>query len=137
MCMCIYIYIYIYMYMYICVYMYLCIDIHVYMCNICVCEYMKPKSPNRRRERVHGGRGRQLPGGQPGCKQTRPVGLFLLRRDPQVLPSNLPRIPEIFHESPEATLVDKMSVYRGTSLIRKRTPQGPYHRPMPRVLRGS
>jgi len=24
--------------------------------------------------------------------------------------------------------------YRGTSLIRKRTPLGPYHRPMPRVL---
>ena len=27
--------------------------------------------------------------------------------------------------------------YRGTSLIRKRTPIGPYHRPMPRVLGGS
>ena len=27
--------------------------------------------------------------------------------------------------------------YRGTSLIRKRTPLGPYRRPMPRVLGGS
>ena len=27
--------------------------------------------------------------------------------------------------------------YRGASLIRKRTPLGPYRRPMPRVLRGS
>ena len=27
--------------------------------------------------------------------------------------------------------------YRGTSLIRKRTPLGPYRRPMPRVLEGS
>jgi len=27
--------------------------------------------------------------------------------------------------------------YRGTSLIRKRTPLGPYHRHVPRVLRGS
>ena len=27
--------------------------------------------------------------------------------------------------------------YRGTSLVRKRTPLGPYRRPMPRVLRGS
>ena len=27
--------------------------------------------------------------------------------------------------------------YRGTSLIRKRTPPGPYRRPMPKVLRGS
>ena len=28
-------------------------------------------------------------------------------------------------------------IYRGTSLTRKRTPLGPYHRPMPRVLGGS
>ena len=28
-------------------------------------------------------------------------------------------------------------VYRGTSLTRKRTPLGPYRRPMPRVLGGS
>ena len=27
--------------------------------------------------------------------------------------------------------------YRGTSLTRKRTPLGPYHRPMSRVLGGS
>ena len=27
-------------------------------------------------------------------------------------------------------------MYRGTSLIRKRTPLGPYRRPMPRVLGG-
>jgi len=27
-----------------------------------------------------------------------------------------------------------LSAYRGTSLIRKHTPLGPYHRPMPRVL---
>ena len=27
--------------------------------------------------------------------------------------------------------------YRGTSLARKRTPQGPYRRPVPRVPRGS
>ena len=27
--------------------------------------------------------------------------------------------------------------YRGTSLIRKRNPLGPYRRPMPRVLEGS
>ena len=27
--------------------------------------------------------------------------------------------------------------YRGTSLIRKRTPLGPYRRPMPKVLGGS
>ena len=27
-------------------------------------------------------------------------------------------------------------VYRGTLLIRKRTPQGPYDRPVPRVLGG-
>ena len=27
--------------------------------------------------------------------------------------------------------------YRGTSLVRKRTPLGPYSRPMPRVLGGS
>jgi len=29
------------------------------------------------------------------------------------------------------------AMYRGTSLIRKRTPLGPYSRPMPRVLGGS
>ena len=28
------------------------------------------------------------------------------------------------------------TLYRGISLIRKRTPLGPYRRPMPRVLRG-
>ena len=28
-------------------------------------------------------------------------------------------------------------MYRGTSLTRTRTPLGPYHTPMPRVLRGS
>jgi len=28
-------------------------------------------------------------------------------------------------------------IYKGTSLIRKRTPLGPYRRPMPRVLWGS
>ena len=31
----------------------------------------------------------------------------------------------------------KADMYRGTSLIRKRTPLGPYRRPMPRVLGGS
>ena len=31
----------------------------------------------------------------------------------------------------------KNRVYRGTSLERKRTPLGPYRRPMPRVLGGS
>ena len=30
----------------------------------------------------------------------------------------------------------RQSYYRGTSLIRKRTPRGPYRRPMPRVLGG-
>ena len=31
----------------------------------------------------------------------------------------------------------EVSPYRGTSLTGKRTPPGPYRRPMPRVLRGS
>ena len=30
-----------------------------------------------------------------------------------------------------------LGTYRGTSLTRKRTPLGPYRRPMPRVLGGS
>ena len=29
-----------------------------------------------------------------------------------------------------------LGAYRGTALIRKRTPQGPYRRPMPRVVGG-
>ena len=33
--------------------------------------------------------------------------------------------------------VRELIIYRGTSLIRKRTPLGPYLRPMPRVLGGS
>ena len=34
-------------------------------------------------------------------------------------------------------IVDAENEYRGTSLIVKRTPLGPYRRPMPRVLGGS
>ena len=30
-----------------------------------------------------------------------------------------------------------LAVYRGTSLVRKRTPLGPYRRPIPKVLGGS
>ena len=33
--------------------------------------------------------------------------------------------------------VFSIAAYSGTTLIRKRTPLGPYHRPMPRVLGGS
>jgi hypothetical protein len=44
-------------------------------------------------------------------------------------------------ETPIATATSLPSFsaasYRGTSLTRKRTPPGPYCRPMPRVLRGS
>jgi len=32
--------------------------------------------------------------------------------------------------------IDRVAPYRGTSLIRKRTPLGPYRRRMPRVLGG-
>ena len=34
-------------------------------------------------------------------------------------------------------IVDRVLTYRGSSLTRKRTPLGPYRRPMPRVLGGS
>ena len=37
----------------------------------------------------------------------------------------------------EAEHKTEKTVYRGNSLTRKRTPLGPYRRPMPRVLGGS
>jgi hypothetical protein len=36
-----------------------------------------------------------------------------------------------------ACLVSVRNAYRGTSLMRKHTPLGPYRRPVPRVLGGS
>ena len=40
-------------------------------------------------------------------------------------------------ECPYHRHVYKKEIYRGTSLIRKRRPLGPYSRPMPRILEGS
>jgi len=45
----------------------------------------------------------------------------------------IPWIPWWTHEGGDSV----KSRYRGTSLTRKRTPLGPYRRPMPRVLGGS
>ena len=39
--------------------------------------------------------------------------------------------------APRRHVHDRGGGYRGTSLIRKSTPLGPYRRPMPRVLGGS
>ena len=40
----------------------------------------------------------------------------------------------LYSETPERNLCDRVAPYRGNSRIRKRTPLGPYRRPVPRVL---
>ena len=50
---------------------------------------------------------------------------------------NFPRTrlsPRPIHHTPVAQVYP--TLYRGTSLMRKRTPPGPHHMPMPRVLQG-
>ena len=42
-----------------------------------------------------------------------------------------------YHDTPNHTRICQMLIYRGNSLTSKRTPLGPYHRPMLRVLGGS
>ena len=48
-----------------------------------------------------------------------------------------PALPELIRSPQDKDTVRAPLGYRGSSLTRKRTPRGPYRRPMPRVLRGS
>ena len=53
-----------------------------------------------------------------------------------VVPLQGPRSATPIHPHPPAGLEPLVQGYRGTSPARKRTPLGPYRRPMPKVLLG-
>ena len=64
---------------------------------------------------------------------------YVTRLAPHTAPKVFARCNLTFGERIAVHRVDSYSLcrYRGTSPIRKRTPLGPYRRPMPRILGGS